>query len=140
MAQVRVDVDAGGPLRMMQRAVTALSEGNVRNALREGARVFLVGIRSRAPRRTGRLANSFYIAPTSGTEYEVASNLIYAPVHEYGAVITPKRARVLHFFVGNEEVFAKRVEIPARPYVLPTFESDSGKAFDAFADRVEREI
>lgn len=52
----------------------------------------------------------------------VGTNLVYAPVHEFGAVITPKTATRLHFVVDGEDVFAKRVVIPARPYMRPAFD------------------
>lgn len=41
----------------------------------------------------------------------------YAPVHQYGAVIKPKNARALFFTLGGKKVFARKVTIPARPFV-----------------------
>lgn len=38
----------------------------------------------------------------------------YARVHEYGATIKPKVAKVLKFQVGGQTVYAKHVTIPAR--------------------------
>lgn len=136
MATVRVDVDTGGPERMIRAAIDALTPPNVTNALRAAANVYQTGIRSRAPRRTGRLATSFFIDQVGAYEFEVSSGLIYAPVHEFGATIRPVRARALRFTVGSQVVFAQKVTIPARPYVAPTFAQDSDKAFNAFAERV----
>ena len=45
------------------------------------------------------------------------SGWIGARVHQLGATIVPVKARVLHFKVGGKSVFAKKVVIPARPYV-----------------------
>jgi phage gpG-like protein len=42
---------------------------------------------------------------------------IGAAVHQFGAVITPKNARSLHFTLGGQSVFAKKAVIPARPYL-----------------------
>ena len=42
---------------------------------------------------------------------------IGAKVHQFGAVITPKNAKALHFRLGGADVFAKKVKIPARPYL-----------------------
>lgn len=41
----------------------------------------------------------------------------YAHVHQYGAVIKPRDAERLVFSLGGATVFAKEVEIPARPFV-----------------------
>jgi phage gpG-like protein len=40
----------------------------------------------------------------------------YAPVHQYGAVIKPK-GKALVFTLGGKKVFARKVTIPARPFV-----------------------
>lgn len=47
----------------------------------------------------------------------VGSGLIYAGVHQNGAVIKPKNARRLVFRLGNRTIFAKQVKIPPRPYL-----------------------
>lgn len=47
----------------------------------------------------------------------VGSNKIYAAVHQFGATITPKRGRFLTFRLGPRVVRARRVTIPARPYL-----------------------
>jgi phage gpG-like protein len=84
--------------------------------------------------RTGRLRESIRKGPykqyTPGGygEQRVYSNLIYSRVHEYGATIVPKRGPYLVFrlwqFSDTTEptgpwVRARRVEIPARPYLMP---------------------
>ncbi|MBK1868258.1 phage virion morphogenesis protein [Aestuariivirga sp. YIM B02566] len=45
------------------------------------------------------------------------SNLVYAAIHQRGGTIRPKRAKRLAFRVGNQMVFARQVNIPARPYL-----------------------
>lgn len=42
---------------------------------------------------------------------------IGARVHQFGATITPKNGGALHFSMGGRKVFAKKVTIPARPYL-----------------------
>lgn len=84
--------------------------------------------------RTGRLRDSIQkgpykqLTPNSYGEQRVYSNLVYARVHEYGAVIAPKRGPYLVFRLWNFSdttqptgpwVRARRVEIPARPYLGP---------------------
>lgn len=41
----------------------------------------------------------------------------YARIHQFGGVITPKNSRSLKFEVGGKTVHAKKVTIPARPYL-----------------------
>ena len=47
----------------------------------------------------------------------VGSAKIYAGVHQFGATILPKKGKSLVFHLGKRVVFAKRVTIPARPYL-----------------------
>ncbi|MGO4872748.1 MAG: phage virion morphogenesis protein [Roseiarcus sp.] len=51
------------------------------------------------------------------TEARWGTGWIGAKVHQFGATIVPKDARALHFMFGGEDVFAKKVTIPARPYL-----------------------
>jgi len=53
----------------------------------------------------------------SATEARWGSGFIGARVHQYGAVITPKNAKVLAFVQGGQHFFAKKVTIPSRAYV-----------------------
>lgn len=53
----------------------------------------------------------------SGDLLLVGSNLIYSPVHQFGATIKPKNAKTLSWKIGNVSVFAKKVVIPAREYL-----------------------
>jgi phage gpG-like protein len=45
------------------------------------------------------------------------SGKIYAAVHQFGAVIVPVRANALTFRIGKRVIHAKRVTVPARPYL-----------------------
>ncbi len=58
------------------------------------------------------------VASSSDTDTaEWGASWQYAHIHQDGAVITPKSAAVLQFKVGGKTVHAKRVTIPARPFV-----------------------
>ncbi len=48
---------------------------------------------------------------------EVGTNVIYAAVHQFGAVIRPVAAKALRFVIGGREVFAQAAAIPARPFL-----------------------
>lgn len=47
----------------------------------------------------------------------IGTNKTQSRVQNFGAVITPRTAKTLRFFIGNRAVFAKQVVIPARPYM-----------------------
>lgn len=67
--------------------------------------------------RTGEhLRDSLAFEVGSG-EVSWGSSWEYAHVHQYGAVISAKNVRGLSFLVGGRRRFAKRVTIPARPFV-----------------------
>lgn len=51
------------------------------------------------------------------TEVEWGSSWEFAHVHQFGATIKPKTADRLVFTIGGKKVGAKKVTIPARPFV-----------------------
>lgn len=53
----------------------------------------------------------------SGDLLLVGSNLEYAAVQQFGATIKPKNKKTLSWKIGGVSVFAKKVVIPARPYL-----------------------
>jgi phage gpG-like protein len=66
--------------------------------------------------RDGQLSRSIdYIV--RGSQAIVGSGLIYAAIHQFGGVITPKGEKPLVFTIGNATIFARKVTIPARPYL-----------------------
>lgn len=67
---------------------------------------------------TGRLRQSI-VGRVEGSRLVIGTNLIYARIHQEGGVITPKKGKFLVFPVGGgRSVFAKRVVIPPRPFLL----------------------
>ncbi|WP_375453651.1 phage virion morphogenesis protein [uncultured Methylobacterium sp.] len=53
----------------------------------------------------------------NGTEAIVGSGLRYSRIHQFGGVIRPKAGKALAFKVGGRKVVARKVTIPARPYL-----------------------
>ncbi len=53
----------------------------------------------------------------SSTQAEWGAAWEYAHVHQDGATITPKAAKQLSFMLGGKLVHAKKVTIPARPFI-----------------------
>jgi len=54
----------------------------------------------------------------------LSSDVIYSAVHEYGAIITPKKAKALRFKIGDRWVTTQKVVIPKRPFLRPAFEDN----------------
>jgi len=71
----------------------------------------------------------------------VFSTIIYASVHEFGAVIVPRTKKFLSW-IGEDGVrrFAKRVVIPARPYFRPGIERGKAPATRAMYDYLASRI
>jgi hypothetical protein len=66
---------------------------------------------------TGTLQESVYVRTSMGGAYVtgvIGSDVIYAPVHEYGAVISAKNAPFLVFKILGQTYRAKSVTIPER--------------------------
>ncbi len=53
----------------------------------------------------------------SGHTARWGTGWIGAPVHQFGATIVPGNAKALAFKAGGKTVFAKKVVIPARPFL-----------------------
>lgn len=69
----------------------------------------------------GRLRSSItYRADETGVT--IGTNLIQAKVHQFGATIEPRNAAFLHWQANGQKFWAKRVTIPARPFlpILPS--------------------
>lgn len=52
-----------------------------------------------------------------------ANTLPYSLVHEFGATIFPRKAKMLRFVIDGKVIFARSVTIPARPYMRPAAKS-----------------
>jgi phage virion morphogenesis protein len=68
-------------------------------------------------RDTGRLNRSI-AAQADDSGVTVGTNVSYAPTHQFGATIVPKKAKRLVFpGPGGSLIFAKKVTVPARPFL-----------------------
>ena len=68
-------------------------------------------------RDTGRLQRSI-TAKADAKGVTVGTNVAYARTHQFGATIEPKKAKRLVFQgPGGRLIFAKKVVIPARPFL-----------------------
>lgn len=73
--------------------------------------------------KSATLRNSFHAS--SGSDFAaVGTDCVYAPVHQFGAVIAAKTSRGLRFKIGGRWITKRHVIIPARP-MLPV--DDAGQ-------------
>jgi phage virion morphogenesis protein len=52
-----------------------------------------------------------------GRLLEIGTNKVYGAIHQFGGVIVPRSADRLVFRIGGRLVFARKVTIPARPFL-----------------------
>jgi phage gpG-like protein len=111
-AEEKVLLDAG-----------ALIAGEAKRNVRGGG--------SRLNVRTGRLSRSLTAVRIGRGRVAVGTNVIYAPVHEFGATITAKNAPYLRFQYprrSGQWHSVRSVTIPARPFLGPALASKRDEA------------
>lgn len=84
-------------------------------------------------RDTGRLQAS--ITAQVGDNYvDIGTNVKYGPIHQFGGTIVPKKAKRLVFKGPHGLVFAKKVTVPARPFLPLNAAGDVSLPADWSAD------
>lgn len=128
-------------------ALSRLAQGDVlEQALHAGAQEIRNAAQDKAPYLTGTLRRSIHSETTekSGTRVvvQVGTDLEYAAMQEFGGEIVPKNAKRLVFEVDGKKVFAKKVTIPAHPYLRPAFDEQKSESVRQFrlavADQVRQ--
>lgn len=66
----------------------------------------------------------------------IGSAVIYAAIHELGGKILPKKGKYLKFAIDGHWISVKQVNIPARPYLAPSIESNINKIRDIIKNSV----
>ncbi|WP_439596467.1 phage virion morphogenesis protein [Falsiroseomonas sp.] len=91
-------------------------------------------LRGRDWNRSG--LNNSLVHQAAGWDVAIGSNKIYAAVHQFGAVIKPRRAGMLTLRTPSGAIWgvAKEVTIPARPY-LGLSDEDRRDVLDIVEDR-----
>ncbi len=119
-------------LRKLGEMGKAAASQAVGDALTAGAQLIVNEAKLRAPVKTGTLKRYLHSSkPTrkSGRwEVQVGTNLRYAAIHEYGGIIKAKNKPFLVFKIDGKLIFTKSVQIPARPYLRPAFDSQKDAA------------
>lgn len=94
---------------------------------------------------TQALAGSIQTVVVSKTANSVrvstGPTVVYGRIQELGGVIKPVIAKMLHWVddMGND-IFAKRVKIPARPYLRPAVDQHRPEIENAVSVTLENEI
>jgi phage virion morphogenesis protein len=84
--------------------------------------------------RGGLLGSITYrVGPDSVT---IGTNKVYAAAHQFGATILPRTADRLVFRLGGRVVFARKVTIPARPFLGISAE-DRAAILQVVGDHIE---
>lgn len=130
MARVRVTVslDAGPAADLVARARQACLPPVITDAVLAGAQTYRDGARWRAPKLSGRLADSIEARTTGDYSAETSTDLVYAQITEFGGVHRPVDGKVLAWSGPGGPVFRAYSVNPAQPYFLPTFDQDSDRA------------
>lgn len=122
--------------RKLGKLAKLASADVLENALQAGAQPIRNSAIDKAPYLTGTLRRSLHTETVEkrGKKVRVlvGTNLEYAAMQEFGGTVTPKQAKMLAFEVGGKLVFAKRVTIPAHPYLRPAFDEQKGEAVKQF--------
>lgn len=91
--------------------------------------------------KTGRLRQS--ITSTVDPirfEASIGTNVMYAPVHEYGAVIRPRNKKFLRFQIEGQWVMARQSVIPPRPFLGPTLDENIETVMDIISEEMLKSI
>lgn len=94
-------------------------------------------------KQTGGMTNSIIVESQrhkDGAEATAKVQKIYARIQEFGGTIRPRKAKLLHFFIDGKEIFAKKVTLPARPYLKPAIDDNKPEIIKAMADVAETYI
>lgn len=134
-------IEDGAVNAALAKIVEGLTGAGLAAALRAGALIVQNAWKGLAPYRTGTYRRSIHVEIETAGETEataiVGSGITAPPYPTYLEAgnywVEARNARSLHFVArGGEQVFVKRVFIPAHP--------SAGPAFDASKDDAVREV
>ncbi len=64
-------------------------------------------------------------------EVDVGPTVVYGRIHELGGIIKPVHAKMLSWVDNGIRIFAKLVQMPARPYLRPAVDEHKNEISDA---------
>lgn len=131
MADIVLEIDGMGDLSSKMRGLSKAAQGQIaEDAVTEGASVVQFWAQNNAKmtfsnNQRGQLRNSIYPTvqkTTEGVTAEVGPHVIYGRIQELGGTVRPIRAKMLHFVIDHQDIFAKQVTITPHPYLRPAVE------------------
>ena len=138
-----IDIQGGNGInRFLKNAEKAFSDRVIMNAMKVAALIVQNEAKAKAPYKTGTLRRSIQIGEVPAQlAVKIGTNLVYAPMQEYGGMVVPKKAKFLHFFIDGKEIFTKGpVHIPAHPYLRPALGQNKEQVLMAVRDAVNRQL
>jgi phage gpG-like protein len=112
-------VQAGLSRVLMAEALELVDEGFATSTAPDGSPWAPLKLRAGQPLRDTRRLQGSFTGVFSARGFRIGTNVMYAPTHQEGRTIRPRRAQMLRWRVGGRSFAAKEVTIPARP-MLPT--------------------
>ena len=79
-------------------------------------------------------------ATDTRAEVDVGPTVIYGRIHELGGIILPVHAKMLSWVDNGKRIFAKRVQIPARPYLRPAVDEHEKEISQAVGHQLKKQI
>lgn len=148
MAKVNIKIVGGEDLlRTLKRIDKSVRGKAALRAVNAGAAVIQrktkINMDKVLQRRSGNLINSVIVRSKiigDGAEAEIKIGAKYSAIHEFGGTILPKNAKALHWKVNGQDVFAKKVVIPERPYFRPAIEEGKDEIMDEMRNVLADEI
>lgn len=131
MATIKIDLEGTDELeRKLSKLSKAVATTIAKDAVDEGGAVIQFNAQLNArdvfsDNQRGQLRNSIRVesnTTVTGAEAEIGPHVIYGRIQELGGTIRPVHAQALHWVIDGEDRFAKKVTIPARPYLRPAAE------------------
>ena len=73
-------------------------------------------------------------------EVEIGPTVIYGRIQELGGIVLPVHAKMLSWVDNGVRIFAKRVQIPARPYLRPAVDEHENEIRQAVGYQLKKGI
>lgn len=122
----------------------AVDDETATAALLAGGRILVeevqANIVSRGLVKKGKLRDSVIVKKTETLAVSVYSKMNWAKIHEFGGVISVKKAPFLVFNAGSGVRKVKMVHIPARPFMRPAVEAKQRAAIDKIAEVLSQKL
>lgn len=133
MLNMKTTIRGGKELAKKWRAVAAKAKKQERRSMQKTLIILQNSVKRNLAGghplnvRSGRLRRAIgreIIERGSHIKGTVGSNVIYDPVHEYGAIIRAKTSAGMRFVIDGQWITAHEVTIPKREHYAPAFTSN----------------